>query len=111
MTRRGAIIGAMLLAGGKLAADQQTLTTTNVFKLPPPGLLTFVFGGDSFTSLKVQFGDGSVVTLTEADIKRELTHQHTPRRWGADSMFMVDGRRLEVCEDCGQTYWGQTDPR
>lgn len=106
MTRRGAIIGAMLLAGGKLAADQNSLLTAK-FPERVASKLTFEFGsGNGFSALEVRFGDGSVVTLTEADLKRELTHQHTPQRWGENSLFLVAGRRMNICAECGQTYWG-----
>jgi hypothetical protein len=75
MTRRGAILAVMLLAGGKLMAQDRQFTASGVLaRLPTLSNLRFAFGEPwGFTSLEVQFSDGSVVTLSEADIKRELT--------------------------------------
>jgi hypothetical protein len=74
MTRRGAIIGAMLMAGGNLTA-QRNSTFVSQAKWPDwtPDRLIFAFGTPhGFSSLEVRFGDGSSVVLTEADLKREL---------------------------------------
>jgi len=47
--------------------------------------------------------------LTEAELKAELMHEHTARRWSHKDdgvlEFQVNGRVLSVCEACGQTFW------
>ena len=73
MTRRGAIIGAILLGAGNLMAQDSKTYTSGQWKIESIRLqITFGDVG-GLKDLVVTFSDGTSVTFTEADIKRELT--------------------------------------
>lgn len=88
MTRRGAMIGVLLLTvGARLKAQiatatkrRQDLDWTGLQLHEPsaPSDLTLRFGPGGMGRLTVQFSDGQSVTFTENDIQRELLPD--PRR-------------------------------
>jgi len=106
MTCRGALINTLLLAAGELTRADQQLATGRAWK-PQPVKLAFDFTDENgFTALEIKLPN-QTLTFTAAEIQYELAHVHRPASWGMPTMFMVGGRRLEVCEDCGQTFWGE----
>jgi hypothetical protein len=111
MTRRGALIATLLLAAGELTRADQNLTVTGSAWKPRPSRLIYAFTdaevGTGFSELEIRL-PGQTLTFTAAEIQRELAHVHRPTTWGEHVYFTVNGRRLEVCEDCGQTFWGKS---
>ena len=104
MTRRGALIATMLLAAGELTrADQQSATTGLSWK-PAPSRLSFDFPDTSFKILEIRL-PGQTLTFTPEELAQELAHVHRALRHEGNSVFSIVGRRLDVCADCGQTFW------
>ena len=112
MTRRGALIGTMLMAAGELMrADQETFATPNhVWKPKPPSLVFDFTSRFGMSALILKFPD-KTLTITREELQREFegcTHEAEP--WaGGTAPFAVDARNrdraLDVCRKCGVTYW------
>ncbi|MFH1109788.1 MAG: hypothetical protein V1790_11415 [Planctomycetota bacterium] len=106
MTRRGALIGTMLMAASELVRAEQEKFTVNRSELAA-SILTFDFTSDlGFKALTLKLTD-KTVTFTREELQREFEHVHRAEGWGSDVAFVVgpNGRKLDVCAECGQTFW------
>lgn len=97
MTRRDALAAIGVLVSAHVGALKQKLT------LDYQAIGTLTFGLNSYTAYIFTLGDRRV-TVSPEEIMDALTHEHRPLT-GMMTGIDFNGRKLEVCADCGQTYW------
>ena len=114
MTRRGALIGAMMMTVGKIALAEQNRSEVMIERtIFEPSLLSFDFTAPSFKALVLKF-PGKTLTFTHEELQREFETSppcvHEAELWASKpTPFVVDvahpERALDVCHKCGVTFW------
>jgi hypothetical protein len=86
--------------------ESQREQSSLVFSREWPKLdLTFDLGG--FKAYTFTLGDKKM-TVAPEEMMEALTHTHTPQTFESGVQFLVGGRTVLFCKDCGQTYWEGT---